>query len=123
VLDERNGTWDQAIPLPGLRTINVDDDATLDASTCTGDETCRIVGSYEGSGAITAPYTDEEIHGVWQVATEIPNFQLFDIGGDPTFSSLTCETISSCVAQGTDTDSDRSFSAKLFKGFWHLGWD
>jgi len=120
VVNEVRGEWYRAIPIPGLRSLNQGDSATLDAGTCAAVGNCQVVGTYMDANATYQRYTDSEVDGVWQVAKQLGHLSSFDPRGDPSFSTVRCRTVSDCIATGTYATSG-TFVAALHNGVWRIG--
>ena len=84
-----------------IMNLNQGDSATLDAGACAAVGDCQVVGTYLDANVTFQLYTESEVDGVWQVATQLGHLQKFDPRGDPSFSTIKCSTISDCTATGS----------------------
>lgn len=117
--NEVRGNWYRVISVPGLRNLNQGDSATLDAGACAAVGDCQVVGTYLDANVTFQLYTESEVDGVWQVATQLGHLQKFDPRGDPSFSTIKCSTISDCTATGSYSNSG-TFVAVLSDGIWAI---
>jgi hypothetical protein len=113
VVNEVHGEWYRAIAAPALSDLGKGDDASLDAGTCVRGGNCLIVGTYADSNITYQPYSDMEINGIWQEAHTMAHVSEDDPNGSPSFASLKCSTLTSCVARGTYSNSGSDFTAIL----------
>ena len=119
VVNEVRGTWYRAIPIPGLRVLNKGDSASLEAGTCAAVGDCQVVGTFLDANSTFQLYTDQEVSGVWQTATQLGQFGEFDPRGSPSFSEVTCLSVSDCTATGHFSTSG-TFLAAMHDGVWSL---
>jgi hypothetical protein len=118
VVDEVNGTWHTAVPVPGSATLVPD---TVTSLSCGSAGNCTAGGWYVSAGHDQA-FVAEEVNGTWHHAIEVPG-----TGALNTFnarvSSVSCPTAGTCAAGGTYTDGNnyqvQVFVANEVDGIWH----
>lgn len=97
IVDQSNGTWDQAREIAAPANAVSNPRATLDSITCDALGSCVAVGQYlEGSGSQAMAV--EETAGVWGQASEItppPNAASY-----ASLLSVSCPATGQCVAVG-----------------------
>jgi hypothetical protein len=124
VANESAGRWDRAIAVPGLSALNSGDTASLDVGDCPAVGNCQIAGEYMDSHSTFQRYTESEISGTWQSARQLGSIAQFAVNNYPTFTSLKCASVYSCVAAGTISNSGSptgaTFSASYRGGVWRI---
>ena len=124
VVNQVHGQWYRAIPLPGLRRLNVGDDATLDFGACPATGDCEVVGTYGTSNSDgtlgTQLYTDSQVGGVWQETQQLGHLSELDSALHPQWDSFECSSVSNCVAIGAFMDNGNSFRAVMQGGGWSI---
>jgi hypothetical protein len=112
VIDERNGVWSAARPVPGLpvkNTSTADSVATVLSVSCSSPGNCVAGGSYtpNASGgtsgttqAAAEAFTVEERNGVWQAARLIP--AMLEV------TLVSCPAAGDCAAAGDAPAADCS---------------
>ena len=104
VIDERNGVWSTARPVPGLPVTNsssADSVGTVVSVSCTSPGNCVAGGSYTPNayggtaGDTSVPqeaFTVQETNGTWHSARRIPSMQEITL--------VSCPAAGDCVAAG-----------------------
>lgn len=120
-VDEENGTWGDAQPIPGLTTLAPHFASDPDVS-CSAIGECTVAGSY-GAGLEILPFTATETNGTWGNATELQGVPALDTGGIADVA-LSCPATGSCALavdyyQNTPFDSPiGAFVAMEQNGTW-----
>ena len=109
VIDQADGTWGNAIEVPGTAALN-QGDATINAVSCGSAGNCSAGGSYYGTSGYQA-FVVNEASGSWDQAIEVPGTAALN-QGDAAVNSVSCATATSCSAGGSYTD--RSGHAQAF---------
>src|SRR5215472_8760210 len=101
VVNEVNGTWHDAIEVPGSAALNLGDYVQFSAVSCASAGNCSAGGSYLGGGSLSKPFVVSEVNGTWHTAIEVPGMAALTTG--PVFSqvvSVSCSTAGNCSAGG-----------------------
>jgi hypothetical protein len=121
VATEKNGTWGDAKPVPGLAKLNPGGNASVAQVSCASAGNCSAGGGYvDGSGHSQAFYADET-NGTWGDAREIPGSAALNAGGGAYVTSVSCASAGNCAAIGNYTDSSglgQVFVADETGGTW-----
>jgi hypothetical protein len=144
VVTEKNGTWGNAVPLPGTAALGkVATDTGLIA--CASASDCSAVGIF-GSGTIAAAtpatsrghhsaassrtaaaasasgvFVSDEKNGAWGNARPLPGLSALDAGKDAFPADLSCRSKGNCTLDGGYTDSQghrQVFVADERDGTW-----
>lgn len=102
VVDEVNGTWGQALAVPGLTQVNTGGDASILSVSCTTAGNCSA-GGYYTNGAANAPhaFVVDEVNGTWGTALEVPGIQILPPGSfDAETTAISCASPGNCSGGG-----------------------
>jgi Big-like domain-containing protein len=103
VVSEVNGTWGNAIEVPGITAISGGSDAaTASAVSCATAGNCAAGGVYDDSNPTPAEHVFVAVQagGAWGNAQ-----QLTGTGTKPALSSVSCATPGNCAFGGSGTDA------------------
>jgi hypothetical protein len=79
IVTEVNGTWGQAIPVPGTPKLNQGDQAGLNQISCSSPGNCGVAGylsvAYGYGFVYTQPFVATEVNGKWSNAIEVPGIK------------------------------------------------
>jgi hypothetical protein len=123
VVKEVNGTWHNAIEIPGTAALNLGDNVGVSAVSCGSAGNCSAGGWYMGSGSLSKPFVVNEVNGTWHNAIEVPGMAALTTGS--VFSqvvSVSCGSAGDCSAGGWYTDSSdnvQPFVVDEVNGTWH----
>jgi hypothetical protein len=113
VVSEVNGTWADAIEVPGTAALNVNDFAQVASVSCASAGSCTAGGWYAGTGSPSdpgnQPFVVSEVNGIWGDATEVPGTRVGRV------LSVSCPSAGNCVAGG---DAAASFVVGEVNGTW-----
>jgi hypothetical protein len=98
VADEKNGSWDQAIEVPGLGTLNKIRDAQVLSVSCGSAGNCAAGGQYIGSAGHAQAFVASESNGRWDKATELA--AVLNARGNAQVASVSCSPSGRCAAGG-----------------------
>jgi hypothetical protein len=101
VVSERNGAWDKAIEVPGLKSLNAGRDAEVDSVSCAAAGDCAAGGYYTGKHGDTQAFVATESNGVWGGAIEVPGSARLSGGGQAAIDSMSCSAPGDCSAGGS----------------------
>ena len=123
VVTETNGTWANAIEVPGTATLSSPDgNAYLDSVSCATAGNCAAGGFYwDDSASTDRAYVVNETNGVWSNAVEVPGTAALNMGELARVYSVSCATNGNCAAGGIYTDGtghEQSFVVNSVNGVW-----
>jgi hypothetical protein len=100
VVDEKNGVWQSAVEVPGTAELNVDDEASVSAVSCTSVGNCTVGGGYLDSVGYWQSFGVDETSGTWGQAEEVPGTAALSSSGVSQLNDLSCASPGNCVAGG-----------------------
>lgn len=111
VVSEVNGTWHNAIHMPGMRGLDPSGNGQVSALSCAAPGNCSAGGFYyDDDGAPTSQgfgFVVDEVNGTWQNAIEVPGMSALNRSGVAQVTALSCATAGECSAGGFyDATSD-----------------
>jgi hypothetical protein len=122
VAKEVNGTWGNAIEVPGTATLNTDGYASVQSLSCASAGNCSAGGYYEDGSGSQQAFVAEEVNGTWGNAIEVPGTGTLNTGQDAEVQSLSCPSAGNCSAGGYYEDGSGSnlqaFVADEVNGTW-----
>ena len=121
VATQTNGTWSNAIEVPGTNALNTGNSARVNSIACPAVAKCVLVGFYIDSLSRVQAFVDNEVNGAWAVAIEAPGIAALNPGGDASLQSIACPTIGNCSAGGYITDAtshSQAMVVKVTNGTW-----
>jgi IPT/TIG domain len=101
VVNETNGTWDDAEEVPGITSINGSLDASISSVSCASAGNCAAGGFYTDYSGDEQAFVVSETDGTWGDAEELPGAATLNTGGDASISSLSCPSAGNCAAGGS----------------------
>ena len=104
VVDETNGSWSDAVEVPGTATLNSGGDATLNAVSCAAAENCTAGGFYIDGSAHVQAFVVNETSGSWSDAIAVPGAETLNSGHSAAVRSVSCAAVGDCAAGGYYTD-------------------
>jgi hypothetical protein len=122
VVSETNGTWHEAIEVPGTAARNGGEDAAVDSVSCASAGSCSAGGSYEDSSRNYHAFVVSEVGGTWHKAIEVPGTAALDQGGYAAITSVSCTAAGNCGAGGSYADSSghgQVLVVSQVHGTWH----
>jgi len=122
VVNEVNGTWQDAIEVPGSAELNVGDDAQIISISCASAGICSAGGFYEDDGSGNAQaFVVNEVNGTWQDAIEVPGSAELNAAGYAEAYSVSCASAGNCSAGGSYWDDSahlQAFVVNEVNGTW-----
>jgi hypothetical protein len=120
VVSEKNGTWGQAEPLPGLLALDHGLATTNTALSCVSPGNCTVAGRY-GSSAGFRGYADSQKNGVWATVHTFPAIAA-GVEGEG-IDQLSCQPGGNCTGTGNYFTSagDYVFAVNETHGAWDAG--
>jgi hypothetical protein len=121
VASEKNGTWGNAVEVPGTSALNIGG-AFLSQLSCTSSNSCGGVGAYTDVSGNDQAFVVNETNGAWANAVEIPySSTLFNQGIDTYPVVISCSTPEICSAGGSYYDAsgnEQAFVVDEREGMW-----
>jgi hypothetical protein len=114
VANEVNGTWHNAIEVPGTATLNAGGNAGVRSISCGSPGNCAAGGVFSDSSLRTQMFVATEVNGTWHNAIEIPGTAALNTGGNAQVNSVSCASTGNCVAGGQYLDSASPNRYKAF---------
>ena len=121
VASKTNGTWGNAIEVPGLGTLNKHGDARVYSVSCATAGNCAAVGGYQDRAAHFQVFAVNETNGIWGTAIKVPGSGILNVGGNAAIFSVSCRSAGNCAAGGTYEDSalaNQAFVVSETNGTW-----
>jgi hypothetical protein len=119
---ETNGTWGNAIEVPGFSTLNTSNTAGLLGSlSCSSPGNCSAGGSYTNTAGQAQAFVDNEVNGTWAGAIEAPATNELNVGGGAAITSIDCPSNGNCTATGFYLDGSgnvQAFVLSEVSGTW-----
>jgi hypothetical protein len=120
VVEEVDGTWGTAHPLPGMTTLNNGGNGGSVASiSCPSDGNCTVGGTYSEHvphANNAQAFVADETNGTWGNAIKVPG--MAGLGAvDSRMSSLSCSSAGNCAAVGYF--DGKAFVVDEKNGSWH----
>ena len=104
---ETNGTWQRAIQVPGISSLNAEVDAEAAAVSCATASNCTLAGIYHDQVNQTLPFTADEKGGTWGHARALAGVNSTNTNGaKPT--AISCASPGNCGVTGTYLAPDNS---------------
>jgi hypothetical protein len=111
VVDETNGSWGNAIEVPGSATLNTGRNANTDSVSCATAGNCTAGGYYTDGSGHQQSFVVDETNGSWGNAIEVPGSATLNTGTYAAVWSVSCTTAGNCTAGGTYTDGSGAYQA------------
>lgn len=100
-----DGQWTAAAPVPGLATLNVGQQATLNDIACASGFNCAAGGTYTDRAGHRQAWIASEADGGWGAAEEVPGTARLNPGGNAAVDLVACPAPGDCMAIGEDLGS------------------
>jgi hypothetical protein len=118
VVNEVNGTWYRATPLPGAVKLNQGDDAGFSTISCPTAGNCAAGGYYStfvnGEGINdTQAFLASEVNGVWSRAVEVPGTGTLNNRDVGNVNVVSCAAPGRCTAVGYLTSGKTGYQTYL----------
>ena len=121
VVSQVNGTWRNAIEVPGLRWLNTGGDAAVDSVSCASAGNCVAGGGYHTDAYHSQAFVVRETNGTWRRAFKVHGSGSLNLGGLANADSVSCTSAGNCAAGGDYTDGAgqaQTFVASETAGTW-----
>jgi hypothetical protein len=120
VVSQKNGTWRNAIEVPGSGTLNTGGNAQVSSVSCGAVGNCAAAGTYNESGTPQA-FVANERNGTWSDAIEVPGSGTLNAGGNASAQSVSCASVGNCSVGGSYSDRPQHTQAYVVSeqgGYW-----
>ena len=111
VVSETNGSWGNAVEVPGTATLNSGGNARVNSVACAKANACTAGGTYRDGSSNLQAFVVSETNGNWSDAVEVPGTPTLNGGGDAQVNSVACAKAGSCTAGGTYRDGSNHLQA------------
>jgi hypothetical protein len=101
VVSEKNGRWGKAIELPGLSSLNKNDQLLNISVSCSAAGNCAAAGSDLGGRDGSHSFIANENNGTWGKAFLVPGLAALATKNVSELTSLSCNPGRNCTAVGT----------------------
>ena len=81
VVTQTEGVWGDAEPVPGLKALNVGDDACAVEVSCAAPGECAASGYYRGRRQLQG-FVVTQTDGVWGDAEPVPGLETLNVGDE-----------------------------------------
>jgi hypothetical protein len=100
VATEKNGTWSDAIEVPGTAALNTQHEAEVTAVSCAPGTPgyCTAVGYYSSKAVGQQGFVVTETNGTWGTASAIPGLAALNKGNEAELTALSCAAAANCAA-------------------------
>ncbi len=110
VVDETNGSWGNAVEVPGTSSLNVSA-AVVESISCNSPGNCGASGLYTTS-SLPEDFVVTETNGTWGDAVEVPGFSTLAIGGSAAIvNPISCSSAGNCSSGGGYIDALGNYEA------------
>ena len=121
VANEKNGTWNNALEVPGLAALNKGGGAEASGVSCASAGNCAATGTYSDAQGHQHAFVADEKNGTWQNTHAIPGLVKLNPGGTSSAFSLSCASPGNCAVGGsylTTASTEQAFVADEKNGTW-----
>jgi hypothetical protein len=121
VADEKHGTWQTALEVPGTGALNIAPFASVTSLSCTSAGNCSAGGYYSVAAGRFQVFVVSEKSGTWGTAHEVPGTAALNSGKVATITSVSCVSAGNCSAGGSYTDGSgetQAFVVSQKNGAW-----
>jgi len=112
VVSGTKDTWGQAMPIPGIATLDKGLNAEVDALSCPSPGNCAAGGGYSDARGQDA-FVVLRVHRLWHRAMAAPGTKALNLGGFADITSMTCPPTGPCTASGFFT-GQQFFDVRAF---------
>ncbi len=121
VANETNGSWSDAVEVPGTATLNSSGDARVNSVSCGAAGDCAAGGYYRDGSDHYQVFVVNETNGSWSDAVEVPGTAALNSGGYADLNSVSCAAAENCTAGGFYFDGSshvQAFVVNETSGSW-----
>ena len=121
VVTQTGGVWGDAEPVPGLKALNVGNDAWTEEVSCAAPGECAASGFYKEDNDKVQGFVVTQTGGVWGDAQPVPGLKDLNVGNDVGAGSVSCAAPGECSATGTYKDAVGSTGVCGDANRWGVG--
>ena len=127
VVSETNGSWGNAVKVPGTATLNTGRNAEVDSISCAAAGECAAGGVYNAVGDTGQAFVVSETNGTWGNAIEVPgSAKTLHDNFSGSWISISCAAAGECAAGGSYdhglssdySEANQAFVAGETNGSW-----
>ena len=104
VASQSNGTWHNALQVPGIARLDKGLGSGLGSVSCGSPGNCSAGAEYVQTPSADEAFIVDEINGTWRAAEEVPGTAALNKGGGAAINSVSCVSAGYCAAGGYYTD-------------------
>jgi hypothetical protein len=126
VVSQVNGTWGEAIEVPGTAALNRGGAAEITSVSCASAGNCSAGGRYFRYSSGFQVFVVSQVGGTWGTAIEVPGTAALNTEGNAEIASVSCASAGNCSAggyangiPGLGTFASRAFVVSQAHGTWH----
>jgi hypothetical protein len=125
VASEQNGTWGNAIEVPGTAPPASGGGSRVLSVSCGSAGNCAAGGYYPDSSGAWQAFVDSEQNGTWETAISVPGIGALATGQFAEVNSVSCASAGNCLAGGQDLrrsggpQAYQAFVSSEQNGSWH----
>ena len=105
VVSDANGSWGNAVEVPGTATLNSGGNAVVKSVSCGAGGACSAGGYYTDGSYASQAFVVSETNGSWGDAVEVPGTASLNSSGDAVVNSVSCRSATACTAGGYYDDA------------------
>ena len=120
VVDETNGTWGTAQPVPEMSMLNPTR-SEADSISCPSAGNCGLAGAYADGQGNQQVFIVDEVNGTWGTPQQVPGTGALNTGGNAVVNQISCGSPGNCAVVGFYTDKNghtHGFTADEKRGIW-----
>jgi hypothetical protein len=121
IIDEVNGRWGKARPVPGLAALDGGGRAEVTSVSCASRGNCSAGGFYLNASETTSQaFVVSEVRGQWTNALQVPDAGALNAGGNAQVTAVSCASAGNCSAIGSYSDGqyNQGFVVNEEAGAW-----
>ncbi|HEX2321301.1 MAG TPA: hypothetical protein VHJ18_20185 [Streptosporangiaceae bacterium] len=112
VVSQVNGTWHNAIEVPGTATLNRGGNANIFSVSCASAGNCSAGGYYTTDAfGHTQAFLVSQVKGTWRTAIKVPGTAALNVHGNAEVNSVSCPSAGNCTAGGYYKDGSYHYQA------------
>ena len=111
MVTQTEGVWGDAEPVPGLKDLNVGNEAGALSVSCAAPGECSASGTYKDADGYQG-FVVTQTGGVWGDAEPVPGLKALNVGNDAYAEQVSCAAPGECAASGFYKDADG------YRGLW-----
>jgi len=106
VVTQTDRVWGVAQLVPGLKALNVGDEAYAGSVSCAAPGECSATGTYKDGNDGAQGFVVTQTGGVWGVAEPVPGLEDLNVGDEAYAGQVSCAAPGECSASGFYKDAD-----------------